>query len=385
MISDGADRTTKHEELTRQLRELLATLSPGERLPSQNELMRQFKVSDRTVLRSLDDLRRDGWIVRRRGSGTYVADPSDRVPLGFEPLAAADRRTVAALALSSPPSPFYHRCLDLLAQIAEESGRSLICHHAGNEPGGDGVLALEGLQPQGFIALNFAHHPVARRLQQRGHRVVILGAPPVDASPEVPCVYGDHERGAYLATRHVLDLGHRRFGYVRQVPSAHVALQRTPRWKGHERALREAVRAGHDVSCVFLGYEPFASWRLSPAAARAYFSRPDAPTALIAWNDTEAASALSTLTYAGIHVPGEVSIIGYDALPEGAECGPPLTTVDQHLETQLRTAMDLLSREVEPAVPQSVIIVPELLVRASCAPVSQEANAVSRSHSGARD
>src|SRR5436305_10969084 len=102
---------TKHEELTRTLRDLAASLGPGERFPSQSELMRRFQVSDRTVLRSLDDLSRAGWIVRRRGSGTFVAE---REPERVEPAAAEESRTIAALALTCTPSRFYQYCLDRL-------------------------------------------------------------------------------------------------------------------------------------------------------------------------------------------------------------------------------------------------------------------------------
>src|SRR5688572_15004587 len=96
MTTQVEGRQTKHEELTRTLRDLVRALPTGERLPSQTELMRRFQVSDRTVLRSLEDLRRDGWIVRRRGSGTFVADPSDRLPYphGARPHVAG--RTIAA-------------------------------------------------------------------------------------------------------------------------------------------------------------------------------------------------------------------------------------------------------------------------------------------------
>ena len=73
---------TKHEALTSTLKGVAASLNPGDRFPSQTELMRQYRVSDRTVLRSLEDLQRTGWIVRKRGSGTYVADPNTRADSG---------------------------------------------------------------------------------------------------------------------------------------------------------------------------------------------------------------------------------------------------------------------------------------------------------------
>src|SRR4030095_3702020 len=93
-------RRTKHEQLTEALREVVATLQPGERLPTQTELMQRYGVSDRTVLRSMEDLRRDGWIVRRRGAGTFVSDPRERSEAPRAPLALTQSQTVAALALT---------------------------------------------------------------------------------------------------------------------------------------------------------------------------------------------------------------------------------------------------------------------------------------------
>jgi DNA-binding LacI/PurR family transcriptional regulator len=367
MAFETAIRQTKHEELTRTLRDLVSSLRPGERLPSQTELMRQYQVSDRTVLRSLEDLRRDGWIVRRRGSGTFVADPKERATAPRAAAPMVDRWTIAALALTPSPSPFYQRCLELLAQVAETAGCSLVCHHARSAPDGDDALPLETLRPRGFVAFNFALHPLARQLQKRGHRTVILGPPPADVYPDVPCVCGDHDHGGYLATRHLLKMGHRRLAYVRFAPAAEASLRRSFRWRGHERAMSEARRREEAAQCVLLDEATLAPWRSDPALAAAFFRRPGAPTALIAWNDSEAISCLSILKHAGLGVPEDVSVIGYDALPEGAEGYPPLTTVDQHLDCQLRAVMDLLSRPGPPPT-QSVVVVPDLVIRASCAP-----------------
>src|SRR5439155_10170598 len=139
---------------------------PGERFPSQSELMRQFQVSDRTVLRSLDDLSRAGWIVRRRGSGTFVAE---REPERAEPAAPAESRTIAALALTCTPSRFYQYCLDRLSVLVEQEGWSLVGQHARDENGYGDTLPLEALSPRGFIAFHYSLHPIASRLIERGH------------------------------------------------------------------------------------------------------------------------------------------------------------------------------------------------------------------------
>ena len=221
-------KNTKHGELTQRLLKLAQTLEPGGRFPSQSELMRQFQVSDRTVLRSLHDLQRAGWIVRRHGSGTFVADPKDRQKEPVAPVVATQSRTVAALALTYVPSRFYQHCLDLLSSQVEAAGWSLVCHHAPNEASYEDDLPLEALHPRGFIVFNYGLAPIAQRLMERGHRVVNVGVPPTGIYPQVPTVHSDHERGGYMATRHLLDLGHRRIAYARLEMDL---LRRTQRWE----------------------------------------------------------------------------------------------------------------------------------------------------------
>src|SRR5262249_56110700 len=115
MQTKTTERNTKHEALTETLLKMVAALKPGDRFPSQSELMRRFQVSDRTVLRSLEDLRRAGWIVRIHGSGTFVADPRQHQPA--LPSLPTARKTLAALALTF--GPFYQHSVHLLSVHAE--------------------------------------------------------------------------------------------------------------------------------------------------------------------------------------------------------------------------------------------------------------------------
>src|SRR4051812_29067561 len=94
-----ARTTTKHQALTRTLLELAQSLQPGDLFPSQAELMRRYQVSDRTGLRSLDDLQRSGWILRRHGKGTFVTDPGQQNGAAFPPKlpVEAPSKIIAAL------------------------------------------------------------------------------------------------------------------------------------------------------------------------------------------------------------------------------------------------------------------------------------------------
>jgi DNA-binding LacI/PurR family transcriptional regulator len=356
-------RQTKHAELTRTLQDLAATLRPGDRFPSQTELMRRFQVSDRTVLRSLEDLRRAGWIVRHHGVGTFVADPQEgRLAVVSGPV-ATENRVIAAVAPTF--GTFYHHCIDLLSLQMDAIGWSLVCHHLLYENSDTDQLPVEALQPRGIVVFSYHLEPIARRLWERGYRTVIVGVPPADVSPEVPCVYSDHEYGGHTATRHLLDLGHRRIAFA--FTTCRYPVQQTLRWRGHQRALQEARQAGWNVSDTLLEADILDAWRSDPSLAAAYFQRSDAPTGVVAWNDTEAMTLLRILYSASLRVPEDVSIIGYDALPLSEESAPPLTTVDQHVDRQLYIVMDLLSRPTTPPATQSVVVLPTLMSRASCA------------------
>jgi DNA-binding LacI/PurR family transcriptional regulator len=88
---------------------------------------------------------------------------------------------------------------------------------------------------------------------------------------------------------------------------------------------------------------------------------------VVAWNDHEALSLLRTLHRAGVRVPEEVSLVGYDALPEGAMVHPALTTVDPQVDGQLQAALTLLRRSIAPPASHSTVIVPSIVVRESSA------------------
>jgi DNA-binding LacI/PurR family transcriptional regulator len=357
-------RQTKHSELTGLLRALVTTLQPGDRLPAQDELMRRYKVSDRTVLRSLEDLQRAGWIVRRPGSGTYVTDPRDR--RGDAPDAnvvpQTRSRTIAALAPHFFAASYLRLCADTLSARAERANLSLVCH--ANPI--DDLQFIEALQPLGFVLFSYPMASLAEQLIARGHRAVVVGSPPMGIDPTVPCVFADHEIGGHLAAQHLLGLGHRNvaFAFDSQMRYPH---PEHPRWRGHQQALQEVRNTGERVSDTVIDAEMLAAWREDASLAAAYFRRPDAPTGVAVWNDGAAIVLLGILHRGGLRVPEDISVIGFDALPEGADSIPPLTTVDQHVDWQMQTVVRLLTRATPPPA-QAVTAIPKLIVRSSCGP-----------------
>ena len=226
------------------------------------------------MLRSLDDLKRAGWIVRRHGVGTFVADPEQRVPEAPAPPVVTPTHTLAALVVAF--GPFYQHCVNLLSAEADTAGLALVCHHAR-----DGTsfrktrCRSRRCSPADLLIFSYYLLPFAQRLRERGHRVLIVGAPPVGVEPQVPCVTSDQDHGGYEATRHLLDLGHRRLAYV--APDLRYRLDKTLRWNGHQRALGEAARAGLYVHASLVTREAQAAWRGDPSVRRVFAARTRRP------------------------------------------------------------------------------------------------------------
>jgi DNA-binding LacI/PurR family transcriptional regulator len=177
----------------------------------------------------------------------------------------------------------------------------------------------------------------------------------------------DDLAGGQLAGRFLLSLGHRHIAYIAGPTSAQSSAERL---EGCRRALREC---GLDLSdrWVTPGDGRTHGGQTGASLLLQQFPR---PTAIFCYNDMTAIGALRAIKSAGLDVPGDVSLIGYDDIAFAAFVDPPLTTVAQDKRTLGRRAMkltlDLLDGEEGAG---SIVLAPHLVERASCAPVSPRA------------
>jgi DNA-binding LacI/PurR family transcriptional regulator len=200
-------------------------------------------------------------------------------------------------------------------------------------------------------------HPDVAAARDRGLPLVVVDEPRIEGHAFVGV---EHRRGARLAAEHLLALGHRRFAML--TPSSRRVVQRE-RLAGYRDALAEAGVAWRDVPCFELPAD-LPEWGL--AAARGAFAADVQPTALIAATDQLALGALEAAREAGLRVPEDVSLVGYDDVPGAAWSRPALTTVRQPLLEQGEVAGRLLSGAADG---REVILPVELVVRGSTAGV----------------
>lgn len=171
---------------------------------------------------------------------------------------------------------------------------------------------------------------------------------------------GDDELGGYLATRHLLDLGHTRIALIAG-PSYATSAQ--GRRRGYERALQEA---GIEIDDNLIVPSAF-SIQAGADAAAALMKADPRPTALFAVNDNTAIGALSAMHNAGLRVPQDVSLVGYNDIPIASRLPVPLSTVRVPFDQIANAALDLLNSPPAAGEASVRIATPTLIPRSSSA------------------
>jgi len=186
-----------------------------------------------------------------------------------------------------------------------------------------GILALLHMQsPQHLVELH-----------NQGLPVVLINH--VATHVELPQVCVDNVEASYTAIRHLLDIGHRRIGFILGLPEFQCSHDR---YQGYCKALSEAG-IPLDPTLVLQGDYQCEG---GTECAHTFFSMSEPPTAIFASNDLTAYGVLEAANEQGVHIPQDVALIGFDDIPPSAHMQPPLTTVHQPFKEMGRRAAQLL-------------------------------------------
>lgn len=188
-----------------------------------------------------------------------------------------------------------------------------------------GLLAIMPGQPSKYVT----------RLHKYGLPAVIIDDQ--DKPGDIPWVGTDNQHGGYMATKHLIELGHRRIAHIHGLQKY---LCSHERYQGYCQAMQEAGLP-LDPQLVFEGEFIQPTGR---AAGRYFFSLPpeQRPTAIFASADLAAYGVMAVAEEYGIQIPRDVALVGFDGLDSSAHVRPALTTIQQPFYEMGRRATELL-------------------------------------------
>ncbi|WP_280250808.1 LacI family DNA-binding transcriptional regulator [Nocardia abscessus] len=286
--------------------------------------------------------------------------------LGYQPhimarsLASRTSNIVGVL-VSDLRNAFFADVVEGMDAAAQESGLELILN-TGRRSAARERTALESLlsfRPGGVILLSPILPAAAIREASQQAPLVLVSRTSTVAG--IDTVNDDGEAGAALAVDHLITLGHRRIVHL----DGGGAFTAAPRRKGYRAAMQR-----HGLEPMVVASEHTDSAGM--AAVRRLlnlFSRDNFPTALVCGNDFNAVGAMSALEEAGLRVPEDVSVVGYDNTSLAALRHVALTTIDQPRTRMGRLAIEALTERLRDGrtAPVRRRVEPSLVVRSTTA------------------
>lgn len=331
-------------------------LTKGALLPSERTLAAELGVSRVTLRKALEPLVQEGILESQPGRGTLVADLVSNDEQGWK---------IIALLLPDISNRFFGEVAESIEYAALQRGyQILLCnsrHRVHLEE-----FHIRNLVQRRVDGVILAHDPheetpkALAQLRQAGIPTVLLFTSAEKS--EFDSVVLDDRAGVDQALRYLWSLGHRRIGFCRPLAGGkpHIretyfleAMARNGRKVPEEHILDVAGRPEDEVA----------------AALRRFRRKADAPTAFLCGNDHVALMLVRQANSAGIEIPRELSIVGFDNLRFVEHLPVPLTTVDQPKQAMGRRAAEILFERISEgpqSVPHHEIFTPHLVIRESC-------------------
>jgi LacI family transcriptional regulator len=331
--------------------------APNQAIPSERQLCETYGVSRTTVRRALRILEEQGIAQRVPGSGTYVRS----VP-GMHP-----ERKLLGLIVPTLTNPYYGELADAIEQEVTASGRYDVLlgrsNYTSQDEGNYLIRLAENRAVMGVLIVPNPENPPleAYRFLIQSKPLVQVSRPLAEVNTDA--VYSDRLEGGRRLVQHLVAQGHRQIAYVRGTPP-----MRDMHHEGYLLGLQEAgLQADPDLFVSLeIGHE-----QAGEEGTRLLLRRGRPFTAIFARNDFTAVGVLRALNTAGLKVPDDIAVVGYDNTRLSAHLQPPLTTIDNSVREMGRLAAQFLLDRIEGRFngpTRQVIIEPELFIRASSAP-----------------
>lgn len=354
---------TKYAKLMEYIKDeiMMGRIKPGERIPSENVLAEKLSLSRHTVRKAISELVNEGYLYTEHGRGTFCRDRSFN---------RTNSKNIAVMT-TYISEYIFPRVIQGIDSVLSDKGYSIILKNTDNDVEKEAIYLQEILNKdlEGLIVeptksalysnnIKFYHALDTHKIPY----IFIHSA--YQQLEDKPQIVLNDSNGMYLASRYLLDLGHKKVAGIFKADD----LQGVERHKGYVKALSEYSIQYDPDNVIWFHTEdrktkPFSSLeRLFKAGKNI--------DGIVCYNDQIAYEVYELLTQMGKSVPGDVSIVGFDDSYYATSCPVALTTVSHPKESLGKLAAETLLKMIEnPDEPKSSfikVLEPKLIIRDSC-------------------
>lgn len=349
---------------------------PGEKIYSENELVKMFEVSRHTVRQAVGDLVHEGWLYREQGAGTFVSNKTTESQT--QPVHSTGKNIgVITTYISDYIFPFIIKGIE---SYLSAHGYSLTLACTDNDPEKEKQCLeaminrdIDGLivEPTRSSSYNPNLHYYLE-MEQNNTPYLMINQYYPQLNP--PNIILDDEKGGFIATEHLIKLGHNKvIGLFKSDD-----IQGLKRMQGFIRAFRENdIPFFPEMIVTFTTKEKEVT--LLNRLKNILISKDKKPTGIVCYNDEIAITVLNLLRELEIRVPDELSIVGYDDsyLTEASETKITSVThpkMDMGIEAAKWIIAAVERKEKETAEKRQKIYEPELIIRNSTRAINRQQN-----------
>ena len=355
----------KYREIFEKIRDDIASghYKPGQRLPSETELVRRYSASRMTVFRAMHELQTQGIVTRRVGSGTFVSQKPTSGSYVFGLLIPELGQTEVFEAICKgmmeAPQATHHSLLWGHAKAASENEKEEVAEQLCRHYIAQNVSGVFFAPVEFSPGRNQANHRILAAFDKARIPVVLLDrcVEPYPRRSNYDLVGIDNRRTAYLATEHLIKAGAKRIAFFARPNSAPTV---------------DARIAGYREALQSISKQPIQGFiHIGEASDRTFVKavlKRDRPDAFLCANDRTAGVLMHTLLAIGKEIPKDIRMVGIDDVNYSRLLPVPLTTQRQPCRDIGRVALAvMLERIADRDLPaRDVLLECKLVVRQSC-------------------
>jgi LacI family transcriptional regulator, repressor for deo operon, udp, cdd, tsx, nupC, and nupG len=256
-------------------------------------------------------------------------------------------------------NPFYLEIIKGIEQVAISQNYNILLCETDSNPEKENIYfdLVRKKMADGIITMDPAVN--VETLKKLAENYAVIQCSEYEECTGIPYVTIDNEEASYRAVKHLIQIGHHKIALMNADEKYLFARQRK---MGYKRALEEngiTLRNEYIISTSNLGFEN------GQYAMKKILNLQDRPTAVFAVSDLLAIGALKEINIAGLHVPNDIAVVGFDKIDFSNMTNPTLTTIAQPMRKMGNVAARMLIEKIKGEEVESIILDHELVIRES--------------------